>query len=527
MKKTTALIILMTVVINVVAKDYKKYNNELWRGNNFCASNGSFCTYAVPEEYPFIEGTPVFNVSINDKAYVGLYNDFNYWNGNVCFGYFDFKEGTHPTITITTDTDINDFELLPHNADISHVEKDRRHVSFNINKPNQNITLVINGNYKGNVLHLFCNRMEKQPVPSDKYNKVTHYDKQSQTYFFGPGYWNLKKIPGCNGSISIKGKQKIYVAPGAVINGQLRITESNKGVECARIFGHGMVMNDKETGLNSLSVEYSEGGHVEGILVHTHRKHCWQTVFSNCSNIKVNDMKIVCTRYASTDGIDIIASNNCSFDNVFVRSSDDCVAIKGLGNLPPVKSKPQSGLEFKRMQLWNDCNNAFGIGAETRAAYFSDISLTDSEILFSYDDPEFHEHLDERSAMNICSLHGTFFHNIKFENIYVNRCERLIAMGFKSSFWFGALQGDQSTDGEISGITFRNIYSPYDSGSGIANKIWLYGWYSPGTPTKYIHDINFDNVVICGKKINSDKDPNIITTNKAVDKRLVYNMTFN
>ena len=257
MKKTTALIILMTVVINVVANDYKKYNNELWRGNNFCASNGSFCTYAVPEEYPFIEGTPVFNVSINDKAYVGLYNDFNYWNGNVCFGYFDFKEGTHPTITITTDTDINDFELLPHNADISHVEKDRRHVSFNINKPNQNITLVINGNYKGNVLHLFCNRMEKQPVQSDKYNKVTHYDKQSQTYFFGPGYWNLKKIPGCNGSISIKGKQKIYVAPGAVINGQLRITESNKGVECARIFGHGMVMNDKETGLNSLSVEYS------------------------------------------------------------------------------------------------------------------------------------------------------------------------------------------------------------------------------------------------------------------------------
>lgn len=528
MKRTTILlIIVMTTIINVMANGYKEYNDELWRGNNFRASNGAFCTYAVPEEYPFIEGTPVFNVSINNKAYVGLYNDLNYWGGNVCFGYFDFKDGTHPTITIATDTDINDFKILPHDADISNVEKGRRYITFNVNKPNQNITLVMNDNYKGDVLHLFCNRIEKQPKLSKKYNKETHYDSQSETYFFGPGYWDLKKIPGCDGRLSIRGKQKIYVAPGAVINGQLKITESEKGSECAKIYGHGMVVNDKKTGFNSLSVDYSEGGHIEGILIHTHRKHCWQTIFSNCSNIKVNDMKIVCTRYASTDGIDITASHDCSFDNIFIRSSDDCVAIKGLGNLPPAKSKPISGLRFNRMQLWNDCNNAFGIGAETRAAYFSNISMTNSEILFSYDDPEFHERLDERSAMNICALHGTYFHDIKFENIYVNRCERLIAMGFKSSFWFGSLQGDQSTEGEISKITFRNIYCPSGSGSGIANNIWLYGWYSPGTPTKYIHDIHFDNVVICGKKINNENDPNIITTNKAVDKQLVYNMTFN
>ena len=62
--------------------------------------------------------------------------------------------------------------------------------------------------------------------------------------------------------------------------------------------------------------------------------------------------------------------------------------------------------------------------------------------------------------------------NPSFENIYVNRCERLIGLGFKSDFWFGSIQGDQSFPGGISGVTFRNITSPNNSGSSI-NRINL------------------------------------------------------
>ena len=131
-----------------------------------------------------------------------------------------------------------------------------------------------------------------------------------------------------------------------------------------------------------------------------------------------------------------------------------------------------------------------------------------SSILYSYDDPDYHEVLDERAAMGICCINGTWFRNISYENIDVYHCERLITAGFQPSFWFGALPGDQSTPGGMEGIIYRNIRSFHSSGSAIANKIRLYGWDGRGgTPEKAISRVTFDNVVIAGQKVTHVNDP--------------------
>ena len=229
--------------------------------------------------------------------------------------------------------------------------------------------------------------------------------------------------------------------------------------------------------------------------------------------------------YASTDGIDVCNSQDCTFDNCFVRASDDAIAIKGLERGSPAHCLPNRNLVFRRMQLWNDCNNAFGLGAETRAAVYENIRFEDSDILFSYDDPDFHEQLDERAAINICSLHGTWFKDIVCDNIRIYHCQRFVGLTFQPSFWFGAIPGDHSTPGGISRVTLRNIQCHPDSGSSIAGEVRMMGWYSPGTPTKLVEDIVFDQVYVDGRHLNSLDDARFVTNNRH-GIQLVKNVTF-
>ena len=161
------------------------------------------------------------------------------------------------------------------------------------------------------------------------------------------------------------------------------------------------------------------------------------------------------------------------------------------------------------MQLWNDCNCAMGIGAENHCCLYENIRFMNSSILFSYDDPDYHDMLDERAAMTICCIHGTYFRNISYENIDVYHCERLIAAGFQPSFWFGALKGDQSTPGGIENLKYQNVKSYASSGSNIANQIYIYGWDKEGTPSKTIDGVTLDNVTIEGSKVSSQGNSHV------------------
>jgi hypothetical protein len=211
------------------------------------------------------------------------------------------------------------------------------------------------------------------------------------------------------------------------------------------------------------------------------------------------------------------------FKNIFVRACDDAIVIKGLERGNPTDCAPNENLFFEQMQLWSDCNNAMELGCETRAKYYRNIHFKDVDVLFSYDDKYHHEELEERSVMNICCLEGTYFSNISWEDIRVNRCERLIGMTFNDTYWFGSILGDQTTPGGIDGVSFKNIRVDSNSGSRIANEIRLDGWYREGTPTKTIRNITFDNVVIEGKKVSSADQ---LVTNSTPSRPLVSNLSF-
>ena len=501
--------------------NYAAWTSAASKGETWTAADGSVMTYARPDEYTLLDGSPHFNVMVAGESYTGLYCCNNPWGGRVSFGYLDFNDEKPVEVVISCRKELGDFELLPENAAITDVEKlTDKILRFRVTRSNQNVTLVTGSDYrKDDVLHLFCNDIVTPPAVADP--EGYHYDRNTKTYYFGPGYYDLEELTA-SGQVAAVGGRSIYVSGGAVVRGSLGLSGDN-----SRIYGHGIVVTSHDS-QRELSCQSANGGSIEGVIFHRFKARGWQTTYTYCKDLTVSNVKIIAMQGGSSDGIDLTGCDGITFDNCFVRAYDDCVAIKGLAaeSSLPANSQAQRNLTFRRMQLWTDTNNAFGIGAETRASVFENIRFEDSDILFAYDEKSITEGMADRSAINICALHGTYFRNIYYDNIRINSCTRLFALGFEDSFWYGSIQGDQSTEGDISNVYFSNITVKRDTATPVSNDIWLYGWQQDGTPTKYIHDIYFDNVTICGQPLSGWDYPRL-KTNNTTEHQLVYDLHFN
>lgn len=471
-------------------------------GEDYVAPDSTLMTHATVREFP-LEGESNFHVTVNGRR-VGLYNDRSHWGGLVEFGSFEFENGHEVTIRITYAKPLKSYEVLPiHQLDLISVKrKGSRTIEIRTARADQNITLVINGEPRKDALHLFCNSVDKK-APSLPGIQGYQRDEQARLHYFGPGFHDLRKIFAGKDMLVLEDGWKAYVAAGAVVYGRIGLWGTHKGTA---VSGRGMIYNDMANPRVLFEANECKGADVEGVLFHAHRPGVWQVVVNHCQNVEFKGVKILSTRYASTDGLDVINSQQCAFLNTFIRANDDAIAIKGLDSRKPAECPPTRNLTFCGMQLWNDCNCAMGIGAENHCSLYENIRFMNSSVLFSYDDPDYHETLDERAALTICCIHGTYFRNISYENIDVYHCERLIAAGFQPSFWFGALQGDQSTPGGMENITYRRVTSRASSGSSIANQIRLYGWEHEGTPSKSISGVMLDHVVIGGHKVTSLAD---------------------
>lgn len=458
-------------------------------------------TYSVPDGYPQ-EGAPLFNVAVNDK-FTGVYTDINAWQKLVSFSYFDFNPNSEIEVEVTTTKSFGSYKILPESTNITSTREGNT-IRFKVKEAYQNLSIVFDDNYKGNTLHLFVNAIDTDAPTESNDNLI----------YFGPGYHDLAKTSG--GRI-VTGNKDVYIAGGAVVNGAMVVSGNGNHVR-----GHGIMMKTTPNDL-VLIANYARNALIEGIIVCSHRNGGWTVGMHEASDITVQNVKVVSTRYASTDGFDIVNTNNVTMKNTFIRSCDDGIAIKGLINNTPSLCPPNEKMLFEKLQIWNDCNNAMCLGAETRAKHYEDIHFKDIDVIFSYDDRDHHAALDERSVMSIVCLEGTYFRNISWEDVRVNRCERLICQTFKDDFWFGSIKGNQSTEGGVEGVTYKNIAVASNSGSKIANEILLNGWFKDSTPTKIINNVVFDNVTIMGKPVNNESS---VKTNNTPDLQLVTNLIF-
>lgn len=322
------------------------------------------------------------------------------------------------------------------------VTREGTRVTFTVEQPGT-VTLVVNGDHRTRPLHLFFSPPVEAP-PQD-------------AIVFGPGFHDL----GYDKPITLTSNQTLYLAPGAWVEGVIRIS----GARSIRIMGRGVLAQrrpgnkDYAGGVSApagIVLSDCQDVSISGI-VETRGIGGWCSMLSNCDRVRLQDYHVLASVVWSADGFNPCNSRDITMERSFIRSGDDSIAIKGntggnilkLPHIPPSSQPAVENILIRNCIFWSDHNEVIAIGCETRARHIRNIRISDCDVLFHYA----HEGL---GVFGIVPLHGTEISGIVYENIRVEHCEeQLFCFRFLDNIW--GIPGDQSFPGGISNVTIRDV----------------------------------------------------------------------
>lgn len=391
-----------------------------------------FVSLAQHTVYPATEGmrsSPAYEVYVNGKPLF-------VYDSPVPASYAGFDLNGVAEIVIKTNRDLKWVHIRPISAGITPVFKDST-IRFRIAQPCQ-LSIELNGLIK-HPLFLFANPPEAdKPARNDK---NVFYFESGRVYYAG--------------KIELKSNQTVYIEGGAVVVGVIKSTGANN----IRIAGRGILdgsynrkFNDAliKTGdrekINADTVyryeRFIELGRcsnvsIEGITLHNSTS--WQVVPENCSNVVINNIKIISDQ-PSDDGIDVVHSKNVSIKNCFIRVKDDCVVIKAY--LPRTESLPVDSVHVSNCVFWNGIwGNAIEIGFELDGADVKNIVFNNIDLI----------HVQDGAAMSIHNAGTSIVSNVLFDDIRVEDANhKLIDLAiFRSRY---------SQDGSQDEAVWRKLY---------------------------------------------------------------------
>ncbi len=295
--------------------------------------------------------------------------------------YFDFSGSFEVTVT-PLNRNIERARIRPLSYGITHTERENK-VMFSLNEPS-NLSIEINDDIFHN-LHLFANPLNNQPKKMKTGGDLI---------YFGPG---IHEIPG--GKLNIKSGQEVYISGGAFVKGQINV----EGVSDVKIHGIGIIDQEVRLGIyiaNSKNVE------VDGII-------CSQCFVGVSNGVKVRNTKSI-SYFGWGDGMNVMVSNNISYDWVFNRNSDDCSTVyatrKGF-------TGGGSNIRMENATLWSDVAHPILIGTHGNAEQPDTIQ---NVLYHNIDILDHHEmQIDYQGCMAINAGDSNFIKNITFSDIRV------------------------------------------------------------------------------------------------------------
>lgn len=351
-----------------------------------------------------------------------------------------------------------------------HPAREGNRLSFQVQSPSK-LSLELDGNLSMPLL-LFVHELEEEVQER------------------GPGvhYYEAGRIHNA-GEIRLRSGETLYIEEGAIVRGRV-IAEYADGIA---IRGRGIL--DGSDWRNGPSLPYEERTQmiklvgcrdvrIEGITVVDGAN--WHVVPIACTDVVIDGLNII-TFEGTGDGIDVVGSENVAIRNCFIRSNDDCVAVKAVDYMDPAGLKNVEHVTVERCVLWNaNWGNCLEIGYETRCASIYDVRFTDCDVIHC----EFEGH---QSGGVFTIHHGdrALISAILYENIRVEDAQEKL-------FDIKILHSKYSRDierGQIRDIRFRDIRvidGPYPVSI-------IRGW----DEEHMIEDIVFEDVIIHGEHVKS------------------------
>lgn len=214
--------------------------------------------------------------------------------------------------------------------------------------------------------------------------------------YFVPGVHRADKI-------ELRDDQTLYLAPGAFVQGGIAVRGKN-----VKIRGRGVLDSspwkwpEGPTG-HVVDIADSQNVSIEGIIIRG-ASH-WTIVPYNSEDVSISNVKICGGRVQNDDGINPCNSRCVSISNCFIRTDDDCVALKGLdeakGNCEDVT--------VENCVFWCDRARIVLMGHESRAPYMRRVAFKNCDVI----------HSQTRNFLlepgELMRMEDVLFENIRFE----------------------------------------------------------------------------------------------------------------
>lgn len=350
-------------------------------------------------------------------------------------------------------------------------------VYLTLNKP-VNLSIEFNGDRLHN-LHLFANEMQKEvPLESD-----------SNVIFFGPGVHKPGDMPGIQ--FNIPSNKTVYLAPGAILRGKIVVDRA----ENVRIIGRGIIDQTQR----GIEVTHSKNVEIEGLTV-VNPDH--YTVYGGESQgLTIRNIKSFSCKGWS-DGIDLMSCKDVLIDNVFMRNSDDCIAIYGhrwdyYGDA--------RNIQVTNSILWADVAHPINVGlhgnSEGKNEVIEDLMFKNIDILeHDEDDPEY------QGCMSICAGDNNLVRNVCFEDVRIESIQegQLLHLKVVYNSKYSAAPGKG-----IEKVSFKNI-----SYQGFGENTSIMEGYDSICIAK---NISFENILINGIRAKSLGEANIVAGDGVLD----------
>jgi len=317
-------------------------------------------TYPAPAEEPLSKDyevradgkkVDVYAARVLDPPFAGREWDFG---GPYSFANFDTSGPV--TVRITSPRPLRSTIVRPQAPGVSLKVEDDHTLTLTLDGPRK---LSIEPDGKKGPLLLFANPPEKDRPKPDNPNVV----------YFRPGVHK----PGV---IALGDNQTLYLAGGAVVKGAVVARGSN-----LRIAGRGILDgSDYEWRKGPHSVTLGiHGTNVEVSGITIRGSSHWTIVPQGSRHVTIRNVKLCNSRVQNDDGINPCNSQDVLIADCFIRSDDDCVALKGLSF-----SAPNSNVEritVENCVLWCDRARVFLLGHESRAPFMRQVTLRNLDII--------------------------------------------------------------------------------------------------------------------------------------------------
>ncbi len=295
------------------------------------------------------------------------------------------------------------------------------------------------------------------------------------------------------GEVRLGSGETAYIEDGAVVRGRF-VASDVRGV-CIRGRGilDGSTWRSRPADAKSLiRIERGVQVYIEGITLVDAAS--WHVVPMACSDVQIQNVSILGIN-GTGDGIDVVSCQRVNIADCFIRTKDDCIALKGV---EPLGGTTATGnvydVRVSGCVLWNaEWGNAVEIGYETRCAEIARVVFRDMDVI--------HCELEGNGSGAVFAIHNgdrAMVRDILYENVRVEDArEKLIDLK--------VLRSRYSRDkerGHIRDVRFRNVQ--------VVDGPFPVSILRSYDQDHSVSDITIENLVIAGRHITSANEARMV-----------------